>query len=449
MRRLGFIALIVLLSSCTVVKVQETPLSSPQNAPQDAQPSPIGFNKIRYAIPTGTTVAGISVRSIRCPLIMKKMQRGITGRIYVNDTYKRLFNETMESLGYDVTGDPGRLFDEEDMQRTAYAVGARVVDIKMDMCHEESVLFDYDLGVIGEASSEIEWTVFDLLHRRSVYKTTTKGYAELDMPNDEGLELLLENSFAAAAHNLGSDKQFFDLVFYGKTPRDEPATMTDPEEDTVTLFDPQEVVTLPSMPVALTPAKERFEEIVKSAVLIQAGETHGSGFFLTQEGHVLTNAHVVGNAKRVRVVTSGKQEKLIAEVLRKDVLRDVALLKLEKITDDFKPQPLPIRRDKPKVGEEIYAVGSPRLTKLQDTVTHGIISAHRFDRREKQHYMQADVDIYGGNSGGALLDEHGNVIGLSVLGYIVGGADTLGGLNWFIPIGDALEELKITMPDAP
>ena len=369
------------------------------------------------------------------------VQRGITGRTFVDDRYKTLFNDTMESLGYDVTGNPGRLFDEEeDMMRTTYSIGARVTDIKADLCHRQTFLFGYDRGEDGEAALTVEWTVFDLLHRKNVFKTTTKGYARLGTANFEGTDVLMEEAFAAAAHNLGADKDFHDLVFFGLAPENTPGTFEDPYENPPSLYDSRESVTLPARPLftggldmgALSPV----------AVMIQAGNTHGSGFFITREGHILTNAHVVGAASRVRVVTAGKKEKLIAEVLRIDRKRDVALLKLEEWPGDFAMTVLPIRLDKPAVSETVYAVGAPAYKQLQDTVTKGIVSAHRYDRKARQWEIQADVTIHGGSSGGPLLDAHGNIVGLAVSGY-VNGAQELSGLNNFIPIADALEALDI------
>jgi len=115
---------------------------------------------------------------------------------------------------------------------------------------------------------------------------------------------------------------------------------------------------------------------------------------------------------------------------------------------------LPIRTQWPEVGEDVYALGAPIKTRLQDTVTKGIISAHRrkflmFGTR--LDIIQADVDIHGGNSGGPLLDANGNIVAISVAGMAFAdpNADFSTGLNYFIPIGDALEKLDIEIGDTP
>jgi S1-C subfamily serine protease len=421
--------------------------------PADAQPSPVGLNQIRYAIPTGTPTMGVSARSLRCPFVMRKVSQGISARSFVDDNYKRLFRDALGAQGYDITGDPGRMFDEEeDMQRTVYAVGARVIDIKMDICQEQSLLFGYGLGYVGEAMVEVEWSVYDMLRRHNVYKTATKGYTELTAPNDEGIELLLENAFSAAVHNLGADAAFRDLVFSGVEPADRPGTYQDPEEDAIGLFDPREAVELPQRKAYDAPAAGRMDDLRKPVVMIQTAGGHGSGFFVTPQGHIVTNAHVVGHAKRARVTVSGKKKAFLAEVLRADSKRDVALLRLENMPPDLAVATFPVRADKPAVGEDVYAVGAPARRSLQDTVTKGIVSAHRYDRRRKQWLIQSDVYIYGGNSGGPLLDARGNLVGVTVAGYVANAGD-IGGLNLFIPIHDALEALAVggleSVPSVP
>lgn len=436
----------ILLAGCSVLPVEKIPLATPQKVPAGAHPSPVGFNEIRYAVPTGATTMGLSYRNTNCPLIMRKMQKRIAPGQFPADDYRRIFRDTLGGLGYDVAGDPGRMFDEqEDTQRAVYSVGARVTDIKMAVCNEEGGGFltaKVPVGYVGESMVQIEWTVFDILHSKSAYTVTTKGYSRLDEPNDEGITVMLEDAFAAAAHNLGSDKTFFDLVFSGVQPEKAPGIYEYPEEKARSAVDSRAPVALLPQKLLTGQAGRKMDQYRHVAVLIETAGTFGSGFFLNADGYILTNAHVVGHAAQVRVVSADKEEKLIADVLRTDPARDVALLKLESIPDGFKIPTLPVRLDRPVVSDEVYAVGSPDLTRLQDTVTKGIVSAVRYDRRKNQWYIQSDVFTWHGNSGGPLLDASGNIIGLCVAGYGSGGQD-LAGLNLFIPIKDALEALDV------
>ena len=437
------LCLAFLLAACNAVPVEHVPLAAPMLVPQDAHPAPIAFRALRYAVPLGTDTVGKSPHSLSCDLSFGRSQRRVPLSSVPDGEYSRAFTETLGGLGYDVAGDPSRMFDEEaDQQRAVYAIGGRVTDIKIDSCNErgDALLFSYNAGAVGEAVVQIEWTVFDVLHQRIVYRRTTRGYAKLDAPSDEAGAILLRDTFAAAAHNLGADRSFYDLIVNGVQPPEAPGTYTDPQE--LPNINDRDPLILPRQGLRRRPAAQDIGALRGAAVLIQTETGFGSGFFITAGGLLLTDAHVVGHAKRVRVVTADKQARMIADVLRTDRKRDVALLRVENMPAEMKIPVLPLRRALPRVAEDVYAIGAPDLTRLQDTVTKGIVSAIRFDRREEQSYIQSDVFVYPGNSGGPLLDTNGNVIGLCEAGYRDGSQD-LAGLNIFTPIGEALTALDI------
>ena len=137
------------------------------------------------------------------------------------------------------------------------------------------------------------------------------------------------------------------------------------------------------------------------------------------------------NAKRISVLFSNGV-RVAGNVLRVSRERDVALLKIP----IFVEHALPISQDKlPEILDTVFALGTPVTQSLRSTVTKGIVSAHR--SLDGNSYIQADAAISGGNSGGPLLDELGNVVGISVAGYR--GQN----LNLFIPIDDAFSALKL------
>jgi S1-C subfamily serine protease len=125
-------------------------------------------------------------------------------------------------------------------------------------------------------------------------------------------------------------------------------------------------------------------------------------------------------------------------VVRTDPVRDVALIK---VAETNLPA-LPLRlKTSPNVGDEVYAIGTPRLEYLDVTVTRGIVSAYRDEGGLK--YIQSDVQIHPGNSGGPLIDKEGNVVGISVMGLMVSGASQ--NLNFFVPIAEAVARLRVTI----
>jgi S1-C subfamily serine protease len=100
--------------------------------------------------------------------------------------------------------------------------------------------------------------------------------------------------------------------------------------------------------------------------------------------------------------------------------------------------PIAIRKGDVNIGEDVYAIGSPMGHKFNTTLTKGIMSGFRDTNGNK--FLQSDVTILPGNSGGPLLDSNGNAIGITVSGMVVKG---FSGMNFFIPIEDALAKLGV------
>ncbi len=171
----------------------------------------------------------------------------------------------------------------------------------------------------------------------------------------------------------------------------------------------------------------------------------GTGFILSQDGYVLTNAHVVEGAEEVTVSLFDGQE-LEAELIASDDEIDIALLKVEAenlpcvVVGD--PQRL-------QVGEAVYAIGNP-LGELTFTMTGGILSARDREINQNgypQRMLQIDAAINAGNSGGPLFDVYGNVIGVTTAKYtgMSSNGSTMEGLGFAIPIDEAVkaaEDLK-------
>ena len=156
----------------------------------------------------------------------------------------------------------------------------------------------------------------------------------------------------------------------------------------------------------------------------------GSGFILTADGYVMTNAHVVEGADSV-IVTLTDQREFKARIVGSDKRSDVAVVKI-----DVKDLPFVRIGDigKVKVGEWVVAIGSP--FGLANTVTAGIISAKQRDTGEYLPLLQTDVPINPGNSGGPLLNMRGEVIGINSQIYSRSGGYM--GISFAIPIDEAV-----------
>jgi serine protease Do len=448
----SFLCLLCLtLAGCSNVKeVQYKPALS---QPEDAHPAPIGWSGLKARLPTGAEIGTLALHDgplPGCGLPMVDADRSLFTDAIDKTDLSDTFDEALEAQGYDIVGNLDFEFPEDfedEEARSEYKVGGTVRSIDVFACHTEPYInpFKIDLnGFTGELYMEIEWSLYDALRRTVVYKTRTEGFAKRTRANQDGLTLLINEAFEMAAHNLGADTAFHDLIFFGTKPPDgwkEQKKFAERPRQ----YDPLEKIELGNLLLSTDPFPNHAEKSRKAAVMIQTGSSHGSGFFITRQGHLLTNAHVTGDAQRVRVVTADGAKALTAEVLRKHKLWDVALLKLEEIPADFEIMALPVRAAWPKVSEDVYVIGAPLSKTYQDTVMKGIVSAHRKNYKfmgARLDLIQADVTTHGGNSGGPLLDAYGNILGLVHGGTSVGsGADA--SLNLFIPISEALKALDI------
>lgn len=156
----------------------------------------------------------------------------------------------------------------------------------------------------------------------------------------------------------------------------------------------------------------------------------GSGFLISNDGFVLTNAHVVDGADEVIVTLTDRRE-FKAKVLGADKRSDVALLKVDGAGLPF----LTIGDSgKIRVGEWVIAIGSP--FNLDSTVTAGIISAKSRDTGDFLPLIQSDVAVNPGNSGGPLINMRGEVIGInSQIATLSGGYN---GISFAVPIDEVM-----------
>jgi serine protease Do len=156
----------------------------------------------------------------------------------------------------------------------------------------------------------------------------------------------------------------------------------------------------------------------------------GSGFILSADGFVMTNAHVVEGADEVIVTLTDKRE-MNARIVGSDRRTDVAVVKIDATG-------LPVVRvgdvNTLRVGEWVLAIGSP--FGLDNTVTAGIVSAKQRDTGDYLPFIQTDVAVNPGNSGGPLINMRGEVIGINSQIYSRSGGFM--GISFAIPIDEAM-----------
>ncbi len=156
----------------------------------------------------------------------------------------------------------------------------------------------------------------------------------------------------------------------------------------------------------------------------------GSGFIISQDGYVMTNAHVIDGATDVIVKMTDSRE-FKAKVIGVDARSDVAVLKIDGTN---LPTVTIGSSAKARVGEWVIAIGSP--FDLDNSVTAGIISAKGRETGDFLPFIQTDVAVNPGNSGGPLINMRGEVVGINAQIYSKSGGYM--GISFAIPIDDAI-----------
>ena len=175
------------------------------------------------------------------------------------------------------------------------------------------------------------------------------------------------------------------------------------------------------------PLREREDDRSQTAFIVRQHAV-GSGVIVDSTGYIITNAHVVEGAQRIRValplpmgdgqVPVGKRRILEAKLIGQHKETDLALLKIEET--DLPTLPL-VSPQRPRVGQLVFAIGSPEG--LQNSVTMGVVSAlaRQPDPSKALTYLQTDAPINPGNSGGPLVDMNGTVLGINTFILSEGG----------------------------
>jgi S1-C subfamily serine protease len=162
-------------------------------------------------------------------------------------------------------------------------------------------------------------------------------------------------------------------------------------------------------------------------------EGQGTGFIIDKEGHILTNYHVVAEARQVEVTLSNRK-KYRATIVGTDRPHDLAIIQIK--AQGLTPVTLGDSRNL-RVGQKVYAIGNP--FGLSGTMTRGIVSSIRPvqepDGMRIDEAIQTDAAINPGNSGGPLLNWHGEVIGINTM--IASSVGQSAGIGFAIPINTA------------
>lgn len=345
-------------------------------------------------------------------------------------SYRAAFSQELKSNNYQVVDGSERLFAEQKEKSAELSIAAVITHMEVNRCHLPYKPNSFTKRKQKVASYvKVKWSVFDVLERKIVFEAVSEGSDAGLYESDPGNapEVSRIKSFKNAVTNFLSKEEFSSLM--------KPVTVFTGEIKTGQVTDEKLAVKL-----IYGNRKTNFTQTVArlklSTVTIRTVIGHGSGFILSEDGYVITNAHVVGDSAEAIVVLNDGERR--AEIIKVDERRDVALLKLHNSNG---VDGLKLAIQAAVEGEPIYIIGTPLNERYHHTVTQGIISSYR-TFEDGNTYYQTDAAINPGNSGGPVFSQHAEVIGIAVSGLVNRQGNSLD-INFLIPISDALVALGV------
>jgi S1-C subfamily serine protease len=271
----------------------------------------------------------------------------------------------------------------------------------------------------------MKWSLFDQRKRKVVYEAVGYGFGE----GKEGYRDHLDNAFKTAAIHLTCNEDFLN------------ALMGVESGDTTADEGMQKIELKDIGDLKLDVGSNVIKRCIESTVTIVTNDGFGSGVVISEDGKILTNEHVINGASSIEVIFNNGL-RLDAEVVRKDRYYDVALLQIT-VGKGYKALPLALGENIGyDIGDDVMAIGTPLAIDLGQTVSRGIVSGNR--KHEERLFIQTDVSVNSGNSGGPLINKDGKVIGIVTMKI---SGDRAEGLAFAVPIGQTLKSLNIEFID--
>ena len=409
-------SLVIFISSCATPAVQYAEVGKVLEIERDVDSIPLALSKV--------------IIKLRRLELLGRIQGGWLcvdngplewqgGRLNVTtEEITETFRDEMVKAGYPIVGDPNALFEDPEMSKAELLVGGSIKSLEANFCYPNIGLGDASTAK-GGAYMEIDWQIYNTLDRKVVFQTTTKGSFDSQDARRDGTFLIFSTAFANATQNLMAEPGFYKLVT-------RPIDFAEVQN-----FKPIDT-NINELAIFNDSLQTNNDRVSQAVVTVRTNSGHGSGFFIGNKGYIISNEHVVSGAKFVKILTSTGRE-LLGEVVRTDKARDIALITVGEARIG-----LPLNKSTGIVGQDVYAAGSPLLESFNLTITKGIYSSLRVSDRGFE-LIQSDVQVAPGSSGGPLLDENGNVIGVTVSG--VGRGEM--GINFFVPAKDLEKYLGI------
>lgn len=418
MRRLLFLSsLSLLLSACVppaiIKNIEDKPVNNLANGENS---KPIQFSKIVVKMKRGEDIGALQA-GLLCVGQGQLTWKG--GKLSIDsDEFTEAFKEELEKASFKTVGDTNALFEDASTWKSEILVAGLVKDLKANICYPHAGFGNFS-SAKGEAYLKVEWQIYSKLDRSVVHSVVTEGASKSSTAVGGGDSTVVLNAFAQATRNLLADEKFRAIASRGGEAVKEQVTISSDK-----------------FVIANNPSKKigtNTNDWVSAVATVFAGNGHGSGFLIS-ENLIVTNHHVVGESKSVNV-KFGNGVELLGNVVASNSAKDVALVRVNAVL----PKYFSLNKNLPEVGADVFAIGTPLDQNLSSTVSKGIVSGLREQLPNK--FIQSDVNLKPGNSGGPLIDKSGNVVGVAVSGLVIN--NNTQGINFFIPINDAIAALNI------
>ena len=321
------------------------------------------------------------------------------------------FLETLRANGYPAMGAESVVFDQDSSEKARFALGGTAGELECSPTAHPPW---------RRCSLGIQWEVMDRQRKTVTYRTITRHLATGADPDRLGAELV-----QGAFQSLLSRPAFVNAL---KKQKEVSAERPNHPAATFKRCRPDAM----AMPGAA-------EKALEATVLVESGDALGSGVVISPDGLVLTAAHVLADAGHTTIqLRNGTR--LPAIVVRSDRRDDVALLRAE---SKDSTACLAARSEPMRVGDEVYAIGSPLGKTFSFTLTRGIVSGFR--QIDAVSYLQTDASVNRGNSGGPFIDSLGRWTAITSWKAVGGGVE---GIAFGVPLAAALSGLGLQPGEA-